>query len=270
MRKLSMNEITTFRWSIDQDIENYLEAGYDAIGIWLHKVADYGEDKAIDLINGCSLTVSNTVWAGGYTGSDGRGIQESIDATIHALRISAAIQSGCLVIYTGGRNNHTFKHADRLIRHALDELLPLAEVFEVPLAVEPMHPACAESWTFLTNLEEAFELVKSYNSPYLKLAYDTYHFSLDSRQHESLRCLIPHIGIIHLGDRREPPTADQNRCLLGSGGIPLRETVNWVLEQGYQGYFDVKLIGQDVEGTSYWTILEESRQHFQEVYAVNR
>ena len=30
MTLLSMNEITTFRWSLEEDVENYQEAGYNA------------------------------------------------------------------------------------------------------------------------------------------------------------------------------------------------------------------------------------------------
>jgi hypothetical protein len=35
--------------------------------------------------------------------------------------------AGCLVIYSGGRNNHIARHAGRLLRMALDELLPIAD-----------------------------------------------------------------------------------------------------------------------------------------------
>ena len=94
--------------------------------------------------------------------------------------------AGCLVIYSGGRNNHIYRHAGRLLRMALDELLPLAEMWEVPLAIEPMHPACATDWTFLTSLESAIDLVEQVDSPFLKIAYDTYHFPLGSRRRHLL------------------------------------------------------------------------------------
>ena len=41
MTLLSMNEITTFRWSLEQDVENYQQAGYRSIGVWRQKLADY-------------------------------------------------------------------------------------------------------------------------------------------------------------------------------------------------------------------------------------
>ena len=91
------------------------------------------------------------------------------------------LQAGCLVIYPGGRNNHTYRHAGRVFRSALNELLPLAETVDVPLAIEPMHAACATDWTFLTDITSVVALVEEYRSPCLKMAYDTYHFPFGAR-----------------------------------------------------------------------------------------
>ena len=259
MTLLSMNEITTFRWSLEQDVENYQQAGYRAIGLWRQKLADWDEDDAVDLLSGSGLVVSNVGWAGGFTGSDGRTPAESIDDAADALRLAGKLSAGCLVIYPGGRNNHIFRHATRLLRSALNELLPLAEAVEVPLAIEPMHPACASDWTFLTDLESVVTLIDEYRTPLLKLAYDTYHFSFEADQCELLAQLAPHIGIVHLGDRSTAPGLDQDRCLLGQGRLPLRETVTTLRRAGYTGAFDVKLIGPEIESFDYWTVLEQSQ-----------
>ena len=98
---------------------------------------------------------------------------------------------------------------------------PSRTAVEVPLALEPMHAACAMNWTFLTDPRSVVALVEEYASPYLKLAYDTYHFPLGHRQRRQLRSIAPHIGIVHLGDRRVPPSVDQDRCPLGAGRLPL-------------------------------------------------
>jgi sugar phosphate isomerase/epimerase len=267
MSLLSMNEVTTFRWSLEQDVENYQQAGYRAIGVWRQKLADWDEDQAVELLAGSGLTVSNLSWAGGFTGSDGRSPAESIDDAADALRLSAAIAAGCLVIYPGGRNNHIFRQASRLLRGALDELLPLAEAVEVPLAIEPMHIACAMDWTFLTDLESVVTLIDEYRSPYLKLAYDTYHFPFEARHRDRLAELSPHIGIVHLGDRSAPPTIDQDRCLLGQGRLPLGDIIATLQNAGYTGAFDVKLLGPDVETHDYWTVLEQSQLAFSDFAA---
>jgi sugar phosphate isomerase/epimerase len=269
MNLLSMNEITTFRWSFEQDIEHYQEAGYRAIGVWRQKLSDGDQDRAIDLLADSELVVSNLLWAGGFTGSDGRTLEESIDDARDALRLAAAMRAGCLVVYSGGRNNHTFRHASRLLRTALDELLPFAEAVEVPLAIEPMHAACAAEWTFLTDLAPVLELIEDAQSDWLKLAIDTYHFPCGESQRQLLARAARHVGIVHLGDRRLPPSADHERCPLGCGHLPLSDIVLTLQNAGYTGAFDVKLMGPEIETSDYWALLEHSQVAFAELADAN-
>jgi sugar phosphate isomerase/epimerase len=265
MSLLSMNELTTYRWSLGQDLNNYREAGYSGIGLWRQKLSDEDEDSAIERITASGLNVSNVSWAGGFTGSDGRSLAESIDDAASAIRLAGAVMAGCLVIYSGGRNNHIYRHAGRLLRIALDELLPIAEMWEVPLAIEPMHPACAADWTFLTCLESAIDLVEQVDSPFLKVAYDTYHFPLGSRRVQQLAALASHLGIVFLGDRLEPASVEQERCPLGHGRLPLVEIVATLQDAGYTGAYDVKLIGPDIEACDYWALLEQSQAAFEDL-----
>ena len=50
MATLSVNEATTFRWTFEEDVAHYVEAGVPAIGVWRQKLSDCGEEKAADLI----------------------------------------------------------------------------------------------------------------------------------------------------------------------------------------------------------------------------
>ena len=159
MARLSINEMTTYRWSFEEDVVELQAAGIPAIGVWRQKVADVGEDRAVDLLAQSGLAVSNLLWAGGFTGSDGHTFAESLQDAADAIRLAARLRAGCLVVYSGGRNSHTHNHARRLFAGALAELLPLAMELDVTLAVEPMHSACAAEWTFLTTLAEAMSLV---------------------------------------------------------------------------------------------------------------
>jgi sugar phosphate isomerase/epimerase len=265
MPLLSMNEITTFRWSLEEDVENYLEAGYSAIGLWRNKVCDGDENRAIDLLAGSGLGVTHLSWAGGFTGSDGRTFEESVDDVSEALRLSAATMARCLVVYPGGRNNHTFRHAGRLLRAALDQILPLAEDVEVPIAIEPMYASCAKDWTFLTDLDSILSLIREYDSPFLKIAYDTYHFPFHGRHRDVLGRLASDIGIVHLGDRRCVPTIEQERCPLGYGRVPLGDIIGTLIAAGYSGAFDVKLCGSEIETIDYWALLEQSQCAFREL-----
>jgi len=263
-----MNEVTTYRWSFDQDVGRYEAAGYRGIGVWRQKLADYGEGRGIDRLANSHLKVTNLIWAGGFTGSDGRSLQESVDDAAEAVRLAAALNAGCLVVYPGGRNNHITRHAELLLTAAMDRLLDLAEAIDVTLAIEPMHPACAAEWTFLTDIESTIRFIERFNTPLLKLALDTYHFGLDPVVRQSLPEIVPHMAIVHLGDRRDAPSMDHERCSLGRGVVPLDQMVCELQLAGYKGDFDVKLYGQDIEFCDYGQLLRDSQQQFNRMYSL--
>lgn len=265
MLELSMNEVTTIRWSFEEDIENYRQAGYRSIGLWRQKLSDTHEELAVDRLAESGLRVSSLACAGGFTGLGGATFREGIDDAQSALRLAAQVQAGCLVIHPGGRNNHTWRHALRLLQTALDELLPMAEFYEVPLVLEPMHVACAASWTFLTDFEHVSNLVWEYNTPYLKLALDTYHYPWNEAERNLLPQLAPLLGIVHMADRREPPSIDHERCPLGRGELPLVEILATLIESGYSGPFDIRLMGSEIQPPDYRRLLAQSQASFAEL-----
>ncbi len=265
MARFSMNEMTTYRWSFEEDVARYVEAGIDAIGVWRQKLSDFGEVKGVDLLAENGLAVSNLLWAGGFTGSDGRTYRESIVDAEEAISLAASMQAGCLIVYSGARNGHTHNHARRLICTALEELAAVADDMEVTLAVEPMHAGCAEQWTFLTDLDDTLDLIQKVGSPHVKLALDTYQMGHDRTIVDRLPELIDHVAIVHLGDGRQLPQGEQDRCPLGEGTVPLDEIVPALIDAGYDGDFDVELIGEEFETSSYWDLLEHSQRVFDDL-----
>jgi sugar phosphate isomerase/epimerase len=267
MPTLSMNELTTFRWPLEEDVRRYAAAGYEGIGVWRQKLADYGEEAAVDLIAESGLRVTNLLWAGGFTGSCGRTPAESVQDAIQAIRLAGALGAGCLVIYPGGRNFHIYRQAERLLRGALDQLLDYAADVEVALAIEPMHAACAADWTFLTDVESTVALVESYRTPFLKLVFDTYHFGHDEAVLANLPELVPHIGVVHLADRAEAHTLEVDRRRLGEGRLHLAEIVRGLIDAGYTGDFDVELMGREIDESQYEEVLTASLDFFERVLA---
>ena len=51
MLKLSVSELSTYRWGFEEDVLHYRQAGFSALGIWRPKLAEYGdEDSACRLV----------------------------------------------------------------------------------------------------------------------------------------------------------------------------------------------------------------------------
>lgn len=257
---LSINELTTYRWTLDEDVYHAERLGFDSVGLWRRKVSDFGEARAVELLVDSPLEVSSLSWAGGFTGADGRTLDESIVDALSAVGLAARLNAGCLIVLAGGQNNHIRPHRNRLLLQGLDEMLMAAEVAGITLAIKPMHAACSKEWTFQNNLEEALHFVSAYNSQQLKLVYDHYHFPELIENPALMADLVPHLALVQLGDARRPHTADQERCPLGEGVLPVWDTMSALQFAGYAGCFDVELMGAEIEAADYEQLLADTYQ----------
>jgi sugar phosphate isomerase/epimerase len=263
MVRFSMNELTTFRWSLEEDVEHYLAAGISAMGVDRWKLANIGNEKGIELILDAGMAVSNLLWAGGFTGSEGQSFNDAVYDGRQAVEVAAALRADCVVIYSGARGGHTNKHARRLLIQALAKLEPFAAEHGVTLAIEPMHKACAGAATFLHGLDDALGILDHVRSPYVKLVFDTFQLGHERGVVQRLPGIVDRIAIVHLADSRRPPCIEANRCRLGDGQVPLEAIVSALATAGYEGYCDVELMGEEIEAGDYLDLLDHSKHVFE-------
>ena len=74
--------------------------------------------------------------------------------------------------------------------------------------------------------------------------------------------IAKHVAVVHLGDSKRTPDREQNRCRLGEGNLPLREIIAALSSAGFDGYYDVELMGEEIEAGDYHSLLEHSKQAF--------
>ncbi|NOX55056.1 MAG: hypothetical protein GXP27_11595, partial [Planctomycetes bacterium] len=56
-------------------------------------------------------------------------------------------------------------------------------------------------------------------------------------------------------DWREPPTSDNDHCLLGAGQAPVAEIIQALLQNGYDGYFDIEIWSEELWRASYFEVI---------------
>lgn len=265
--RLAVSELSTYRWSFEEDVLHYRAKGYEAIGVWRAKLSDYGEEKAIELLKEKSLKVSSLQWAGGFTGSDGRSFREAMVDAYDAIELASQLEAKTLVVLTGSRSGHTKSHARRLITTALRELSEAAQCHGIQLALEPMHCGCAYEWTFLTDIPQTLDIVASIDAKNLGIVFDCYHMAQDQNIVEWLPSIVPMIRLVQLGDAKGAPIGEQNRCLLGHGFVPLTDIVRTMESHGYQGYYEIELLGEEIEHMDYGCVLDNARTAFESMLA---
>ena len=257
--RLAASQLMTLRTSLEDDVVAVRQAGYDGIGLLRDKLHECGTEKAAEMLAEFQLSVSSLNWAGGFTGDEVLSWEGCIQDALHAVDEAAQVKAGCLIVHSGARAGHTRPHSWRLFRHALDRLLPHAERQGVVLGLEPMHPRAGQRWSIADSIPELLECVERFHSPHLKLVFDSYHLCHDQAWPAWLEQNRERIALIHLADANEPPSDEQNRCLLGTGNLPLACFMHKLAEIGYEGFVEVELFGRSLEGEPFSEILSHSR-----------
>jgi sugar phosphate isomerase/epimerase len=89
MFQIAISQTTTARWDLPLEAERLAANGFTAISVWRPKVSDLGIDAAAKVIVQAGLGVVSVLWAGGFTGGDGRSFDESVADAVEAVEMAA-------------------------------------------------------------------------------------------------------------------------------------------------------------------------------------
>lgn len=265
LARLAISEMTTIRWSLLDDVVHLRAEGVESISVWRKKVADFGEERAMELIRDGGLTVASVSSAGGFTGHGGNSLSSAIDDARDALRLAGELQAGCLVLVSGSRAGHTQRHVRRLLRDSLVKLGDVAAQVNVPLALLPKHPRSAGDWSFLTSLDETLEVLDDCGHPNVGLAFDVFQLAHEADLAGRVADALPWIKTVQLSDCRENSRSGNDRALPGEGTLPLRRIVEQLEVGGYQGFYDFEIWSDEIWKQDYVQVLRRCRESFQEL-----
>ena len=244
--RLSLNQMTTPRWCLEEDLENYRERGLRAIGLNWQKFDDDAVSADVDRIRRSGLEVSTLGWCGGFTGAGGLTYPDAMLDARRKLRIARQIRAGALVVIPGVQFTHIRSHAVRLAMEAVAELCDAAADSTVKIALQPMDALFGKNWSFLNRLEETLEILERVNCPSAQFCFGTYHLWKEPRLLEVLPQIVHRIAVVQLSDWREPPRSENDRELPGDGVIPLKEIVTTLEQSGYRGLYEVEVWSRDL------------------------
>lgn len=245
-RRISLNELTTIRWNLQEDLDAYREWNLPAIGISWRKLQDFGVQKGVRLIRDAGLPVSSIGWVGGFTGQNGFGLDEALLEAKRVIRVAGQLKASTVTVVTGSQNGHIDSHALRLVTIALSELAALADCYGTTISLQPMHPIFRKNWSFLHGLDETLELLRRVNHPSLRLALGIYHLGDEQNLFEKIPSIWELIGLVQLSDRSAYPHHENDRMLPGAGALPIERIISVLESAGYDGWYETEVWSRDL------------------------
>lgn len=265
LTRLSINEVTTFKWLFEDDVCGYRDAGIPAMGIWRPKLFEFGEDRGVELIRESGLHVSSVAWVGGFTGQNDQSYRDAIREAIDTIRIAGELGADAVTLISGGRYGHTRNHARRIVVDALNELSDEAAAAGVALAVQPMHAQFSNEWTFLNTLDETLAILDRCRHPSAQLHFDAFQLCREPRLLDRIREIADRTAVVQLSDWDGTSVSQLCRRLPGDGVLPLGMIADAFVSAGYDGYFEISAWSEKVWQTDYQFVLADCVNRYRQM-----
>ena len=245
--RLSLNQITTNRWSLAEALDGCLRAELPAIGIWRHKIAEVGLPESRRLVRQAGLRVSSVCRGGMFPAATAEERARRIDDNRRAIDEAAELAADTLVLVCGPPPDRDIAAARRMVEDAITELVPYARERKVAMAIEPLHPMYAAERSCITSLEEANVLADRFDPATVGIVVDVYHVWWDAMLEREIARARGRIRGFHVCDWLVPtPDMLMGRGMMGDGCIDIFRIRNLVEAAGYAGFNEVEILNQRI------------------------
>ncbi|MFJ4673488.1 sugar phosphate isomerase/epimerase family protein [Kitasatospora purpeofusca] len=255
LSRLSLNQITTKRWSLPEAVQGCVDVGIPAIGLWRDKVAETGLARSAKLCRDAGLAVSSLCRGGFLTAAGPEERRAALADNLRAIEEAAELGTDTLVMVVGGLpdGSRDLPGARRAVADMIAELAPHAGDFRVRLALEPLHPMFCADRAVISTLGQALDLAAPHPAAQVGVVVDSYHVWWDPQLPEQIARAgrEDRIASYQVCDWTLPLPADAllGRGHVGDGHIDFRTLTDQVTAAGHTGWIEVEIFNQLVWDT---------------------
>jgi sugar phosphate isomerase/epimerase len=206
IRRLSLNQYTTFNWTVKEAIEGCARAGLQWIGLWRDKVAAQGLEESARLVRDAGLTVSSLCRGGMFPAATERERQKRIEDNLRAIDECVALGTDTLVFVCGGLHSKDITGARQMVYDGLAAITSYAQERGVRLGIEPLHPMYAADRNVIVTLAQANDFALRLNQQFpqfdtlVGVIIDAFHVWWDPAVDHEIKRANGHIFGFHVCD----------------------------------------------------------------------
>lgn len=194
-------------------------------------------------------TITHTFTNGAQLSRDEATWQEPRERLSAMIENAASVGARSIYMLTGGHGGMAWEDAATCFARAIAPCVEEARTAGVLLLVEDAVPHYAHIH-LAHNLRDTITLAKIAG---IGVNIDLFSCWTEAGLKETIASAMPLCGLVQIGDYILGDTALPGRAVPGDGAIPLQRLLGWILDAGYEGVFDIELIGPRIDeegGTS--------------------
>lgn len=262
--RLSVNSVSSWQQPLAADVAMWRELGVDHVALILPKIDDTGWDEARALVTGAGLRVS-TIFGPTYRPLDAdRSLgswDEDQQRTVATVEWAASAGAESVYVCSGAATTLGWDEAADAFRELVAPAVARAAELGVPLLLEPTNPLRADI-SFVFWQRDAMDVARRADT---KVMLDLQSCWYERDLERVVRENIDLVGLTQISDYVIGTTRTGDRAVPGDGDIPLERLLAMVLDAGFEGSFDLEVMGPRVEEEGYPSSVRRSLERASEL-----
>jgi len=245
--RISVNSISSLNQSLDEDLALWADLGVDHVGLISPKLDAGGWDAGQQAVLDARLRVAS--------------MSCYPDQIAQSLEFTAAVHSKVLYIVSGGAGTVPWEEAADKYSKDMAPMVARGKELDVRLAVEPTNPLRCDV-SFVYTVRDAIDLARMAG---IGVCVDFYSAWYERGLEELVRKNIDLVALVQICDYKIGTFDTPNRRAIGDGDIPVERLMRMMLDAGYEGAFELEILGPQIEAEGYRAAIARSVERASEI-----
>jgi len=264
--RISVHGFCGSRSTLEEDIQFWRESGVNRVGIPMPKVDNLAWDQSIELdhssrensikrILDANLDICHVTVVKAFDLTDPAAWDGQRQAVMDVIDIAHTLSADRLCITAGPSGMLLADEAAKAFSEAFMPVKDYADNSNLNIAIEHNH-VVRRDLGFLNSLRDAVAYARQTD---IKVCAEVQNFWVEYDLERTIRSSLDVIDLVQISDWvRTDSSVPPNRAALGDGDIPLERIISMFLEAGYEGVFDIELVGPRIDAEGFQTAVTRS------------
>jgi sugar phosphate isomerase/epimerase len=245
--RVSLSAISSFKWTLDEDLAFYERAGVTAIGASLAKLEAAGIEDGARRLHDSGVRVTNLIGLGPFHLDRPEQWLTQRDRIRRAVDAAEAVRAECMILTTGPAGQLPWEDAADALETALKPVVEDAHARGIPFGLEHTNSLRADVG-FIHSLKDCVDVARRLG---IGVCVETNACWAERGLADTIRDGVDTFRIVQVSDYSIGTTSTPNRRVPGDGDIPFERILGQLLAAGYEGAFDLELIGPKIDEEGY-------------------
>ena len=261
--RVSVSAVSSWRWSLDEDLAFWAEADIDHVGLSLRKLEERGVGDAARRVRDAGLRVSTIGEVGWWALDDPSTWPAQQDRLRASLDAAAVTGASSVVLTSGSPGTLGWDAALDALATALDPVRVDAAGRGIVLALENTSPLRLDL-SFVTTLGDTLDAARSLG---VGVCVEVNSCFAERGLLATLRSGVDTLAHVQLNDFVIGTRCTPDRAVPGDGDIPLGEILRALLDAGYRGPFELEVVGPRIEAEGYASAIRRGVEYLSRLLA---